>query len=192
MSHVLWVSTLWLLKTQNIPSENWGLSFLLALFQRFFTWHQLFTCLCTNHYPVKTWQKSALHIARDLSFSFSLLCKAILLPRDPSCKYIYFSASVFLKLAVSLQLRKSVRLCLGSPSLQAGSWGYSLGAPHSWLCCQGTLKCLLPNVWILLFHMFIWFCGSLKWDRFLVLGRRCQKLSIYWIFNPSYHRFHIY
>lgn len=99
-------------------------------------------------------------------------------PPQGSVLQIYFCASVFLKPAVSLQFRNIVRLCLDSPSVQAGSWGYSLSAPHLWLFCLGTLKCLRPNVCILLFHMFIWFCSSLKWDRFLVLGKRCQKLSI--------------
>lgn len=141
MPHVLWASTSWLVRTQNIPSLVWELGIIIP----------------ASSFPKVLYLASVVHMhmhqslfSQDLtekpsadfqrvnqSFSFSLLCKTILLPSVLFYKYIYFFCLGIPKTCcVSLQFRKTIiRLCLGSSSLQAGSWGHSLGSPHSLLFC---------------------------------------------------------
>lgn len=142
MPHVLWASTSWLVRTQNIPSLMWELriiisasSFSKVLYLASVVHMHMHRSLFSqdlNEKPSADFQRV------NRSFSFSLLWKTILLLSVLFYKYIYFfffCLGILKTCYVSLQFRKTGGLCLGSTSLQAGSWGHSLGSPHSLLFC---------------------------------------------------------
>lgn len=106
MSHVLWASTPWLVRTQNIPSPMWELriiisasSFPKVLYLASVVYMHMHWSLFSQDLTEKA---SADFQRVNQSFSFSLLCTTIFLPSALSYKYIYFSALVFLKPAVCL------------------------------------------------------------------------------------------
>ena len=168
MPHVLGVSPFWQVKAQNTPGPMWELGivisigsfpkvlYLTSVVYRHIHWSLRSKDLTAK--PSADFQRKSQSVSRFFSPMQSY-------PPQWSVLQIYLimGPGIPETCCLSLQLRKPVRLCLGSPLSRQGA-----GEPHGALliCCLSlredwTAYCPMSEYFY--FTYFVWFASCLRW-----------------------------